>query len=237
MNLNGAHVFITGGSSGIGLETVRVLNGRGARVISGDVQPPLEEIAGVQNCIIDVTNCDSVTQAMREVSGELHVLINNAGIMRRGRWQDTSPDDIQKQFEVNVRGSVNTLIAAIREGKLAPNAVIVQMCSIAGLHPAEQLAAYSLTKQMVHTLIELMRALRPDLPVIGVYPHAIETPMTRAGFASQEEYRQQAFDKWGCVTKPEDLAVVIADAIEDDKAKNVHWNQASRKHGLSYTQD
>lgn len=234
MSLEGTQSLITGGSSGIGLATAKLLVERGSRVHSFDIQELREHVDGMQTHIVNVENAAAVRIVMNAIAGQIHILMLNAGILERRQWKDLSTGDVQKLFDVNVCGSVHTLIAAFEQGKLAPDAVILQMCSIVGIQPSERLPAYSLTKKMIHTLIALMRVLRSDLRVKGIYPGAVETPMTTQGFASLAVYREQAAKNWGTVTQPQHIAQGIVELIEDEEAKDLVWDGESRTHVLKY---
>lgn len=86
---------------------------------------------------------------------------------------------------------------------------------------------YSLSKQLVHELIGALRADRPDLRVKAVYPGAVMTPMTMAGFSSEEEYDRQARANWGVVSTADDVADRIMELLGSD-ADNLFWD-ADRK--------
>lgn len=110
MDLKEAKVIVTGGTTGIGYETAKLLQLRGASVvICGRNQQKVEEVAaelGVYGIKADVTNNADVENlfafAMEHLSG-LNVLINNAGLGFMGSLADTSVEDFTRIWETNTK--------------------------------------------------------------------------------------------------------------------------------------
>src|SRR6266542_3914972 len=125
MNLSGKTVLITGGSNGIGLALAALLRGKGCQVYSLDRMAPAEPVQGVQTLQDDVTREDDVRRALRDIAGPIDVLINNAGIMRRGTLLESSTDDFDALFGVNVKGP--WLVLKEARPLLRDDAMIVQM--------------------------------------------------------------------------------------------------------------
>ena len=122
------------------------------------------------------------------------------------------------------------LIAALESEKLSTDATILQMCSTVGLNPAPQLPGYSETKRAVHDgIIRLLRQVRPDLHIKGIYPGAVKTPMTMAGYASETAYDEQALRVWGVVNSPEEIAEKIMQLVDSD-AKDLIWNAGAKEY-------
>lgn len=110
MDLNGAKILITGGTTGIGYETAKLLQSKGANiVICGRQQEKVDTIAaelGVLGIQADVA-LESDIEKMFEFAVEklkgLDVLINNAGLGFMGSLIDTSVDDFTRIWEINTR--------------------------------------------------------------------------------------------------------------------------------------
>lgn len=232
MNLESKTSLITGGSSGMGLAVAKRLIRKGGAVHSFDVQPPVEALEGLTTHIVDVRHAAEIRRGMDEISGKLDLLFNNAGLLVRGGWGDAPAEQTQKMFDVNYHGSVEMLIAALEKEKLAPDATVLQMCSTVGLKPAPQLPAYSETKRAVHDgIIRLLRAALRDVRLKGIYPGAVKTPMTMAGFASEEAYDEQALRIWKVVSGPDEIADKIMELLDSD-AKDLVWDPEAREYLL-----
>lgn len=215
----------------MGLAVAERLMREGSAVHSFDIQQPLKQV-GITPHVVDIRDAEQVSRGMSEVTGKLHLLFNNAGVLVRGGLFDTSHDQFRKMLEVNALGSWLTLKTALDQEKLAEGATVIQMCSTVGGPTGRRMNApkvrpYSLSKQLVHEFIGALRADRPDLRIKAVYPGAVKTPMTMAGFASEEEYDRQALANWGVVSTADEVAERIMTLIESDAA-NLFWD-ADRK--------
>lgn len=184
LTLTGKTALVTGGSTGIGLETARLLADRGATVfITGRNVDRLTEAAGqipglktLSNDAGDPAAIDTLAAWIKEEAGGLDILVLNAGITPfapLGAWDAEKIDEV---FGVNVRGpwlTVQALAPLMKDG-----ASIVNIGSIAGERGAPATGVYGATKA---ALSLMTKALVPTLAdrhirVNTVSPGPIETP-------------------------------------------------------------
>ena len=175
--LTGLVAVVTGGGSGIGLATARLLAERGARVAVLDLTPG-EEFLGLQ---ADVTDDESVRSAIGTAAGRLggiDILVNNAGIGAVGTVADNPDQQWRDVFEVNVLGIVRVSRAALPHLRQSASAAIVNTCSIAATAGLPQRALYSATKGAVLSLTLAMAAdhLAEGIRVNCVNPGTADTP-------------------------------------------------------------
>jgi 2-keto-3-deoxy-L-fuconate dehydrogenase len=198
---SGLAALITGGASGIGLATARLLASRGARVaildrevpsgaageaVSGHTRPGGDpRDAGLRPVVADVTDDGAVRSAVAEATralGGLDVLVNNAGIGAAGTVEDNDDAEWQRVFDVNVLGIVRTTRAALPALRASAarrgEAAIVNTCSIAGTAGLPQRALYSASKGAVYALTLAMAAdhVAERIRVTCVTPGTADTP-------------------------------------------------------------
>ena len=207
MALSGARktIFITGAASGIGRATAQLFAGKGWFVGLYDIdETKLKEtqalIASDRQCsgILDVRDRAAWAQAIAQfgdqTGGKLHVLFNNAGIGRGGWFEDVPPDDTDKVIDVNLRGVVNGIYAALPLLKATPSARIVNTASMAAAYGTPRAAIYSATKFAVRGLTEALdiEFQRHGIRVTSLMPWFIDTPILDGNLSggSNESIRQ-----------------------------------------------
>jgi NAD(P)-dependent dehydrogenase (short-subunit alcohol dehydrogenase family) len=178
--LSGLTAAVTGGASGIGLATARLLAARGAEVAVLDLDP-----SGVPQSLLalkaDVTDDTSVLAAIREATeqlGGLDILVNNAGIGAAGTVEDNPDGQWHHVLDVNVLGMVRTTRAALPYLRRSAHAAVVNTCSIAATAGLPQRALYSASKGAVLSLTLAMAAdhVREGIRVNCVNPGTADTP-------------------------------------------------------------
>ena len=185
--LDGLAALVTGGASGIGLATARLMASRGARVAILDREVPSSLIQdGILHPVIaDVTDDDAVRAAVaaaRETLGDLDILVNNAGVGAAGTVEDNDDDEWRRVLDVNVLGVVRTTRAALPALRASAarrgEAAIVNTCSIVGVAGLPQRALYSASKGAVYALTLAMAAdhVREHIRVNCVTPGTADTP-------------------------------------------------------------
>jgi NAD(P)-dependent dehydrogenase (short-subunit alcohol dehydrogenase family) len=188
--------LITGASTGIGRATALRLAAAGWRVFAG-VRDPVagerlsgEAVAGrVIPLTLDVTDAGQIEQARarvaRETAGDggaqgggLDALVNNAGIGVGGPLELLSPEDLRRQFEVNVFGQVavtRALLPALR----AAGGRIVLLSSIGGLVSVPFNGPYAASKHAIEALGDALRGElhSSSIDVSLVEPGSVKTPI------------------------------------------------------------
>jgi NAD(P)-dependent dehydrogenase (short-subunit alcohol dehydrogenase family) len=174
-SLQGTGAVVTGGASGIGLATARLLGERGARLVLADVEAVALESAvealrsaGIEahGVLCDVRSYDAVRALAAEafdLLGAVHVVFNNAGIAVGGPIVDMSHDDWRWVIDVDLWGPIHGVEAFVpRMVEQGQGGHILFTASFAGLVPNVGLGPYTVAKYGVVALAEVLyRELRP----------------------------------------------------------------------------
>jgi NAD(P)-dependent dehydrogenase (short-subunit alcohol dehydrogenase family) len=195
MELQGEVAVVTGGGRGIGRAIALRLAAAGARVALGARTEPevqavtaeIEHAGGVAlPLLLDVTVAAAVTRfadAVRARLGEPLVLVNNAGLVRRGRLDEAPPGLWDEVVAANLTGTYLVTRAFLPGMRARGRGRIVNVASISGRQGTAQLTAYCAAK---HGIIGLTRALaeelrRDGLQVNAVCPGSVDTAMLQQG--------------------------------------------------------
>jgi len=187
---DGRLALVTGGASGIGLATARLLAERGATVALLDVDADAlaraaDEIGAAARAAADVRDPDAVRGAVATVASDLGgaptVLVNAAGIYRVSPLDELEPGEWDDVLATNLRGTYlvsREVVAAI--GDRAGGA-IVNLASTAALvaDTGEPAAHYNASKAGIVALTKQMAVEWAPLRVNAVAPGVIDTPMLR----------------------------------------------------------
>lgn len=214
--LTGLAAVVTGGGSGIGQATARLLASRGANVAVLDLKPG-DEFTGLY---ADVTDDASVREAIdtaAERLGGIDILVNNAGIGAIGTVADNSDDEWHRVFDVNVVGMVRVARAALPYLRDSGHAAIVNTCSIAAIAGLPQRALYSATKGAVLSLTLAMAAdhIHEGIRVNCVLPGTADTPwigrlLDQADDPVAERAALERRQPLGRLVSPDEVAAGIA---------------------------
>ena len=175
----GAVALITGGASGLGLAVARLLATEGASLVLVDWDSaPLAAAAdtlGAQRLLGDASESDTAAAAVelaRSAYGRLDVLFNNAGIdpLRARSVLETQEEDWDRIIDVNVRSAYVFSRAAIPLMREGGGGAIVNTASIAGLKPAGDEAAYSVSKAAI---VSLTGSLALDFAADGIRANCV----------------------------------------------------------------
>jgi len=208
MDLRGASAVVTGGASGIGEATVRMLAAQGAKVVVADIQEDkgsaLAREVGGSFCKVDVTSTDDITNAaeMAKSMGPVRALVNSAGIGwaqrtvgKDGTYESAANlDAFRKVIAINLVGTfdciriIGTAMSASEPMDSGERGAICNIASVAAFDGQIGQAAYSASKGGV---VGMTLPIARDLAAVGirvntVAPGLIDTPIYGQGEASEQ---------------------------------------------------
>ncbi|MCI5709226.1 SDR family NAD(P)-dependent oxidoreductase [Veillonella caviae] len=218
------HVFITGATSGIGLECARIFAQHGDHVLLAGrredrlaaVKAELETAYGVQvhTLVLDVRNRADVEAKVKpaiEAFGGVDVLVNNAGLAQGlDDFQDSSIDDAVTMIDTNVKGLIYVTKAVLPFMMAQNSGYIVNMGSTAGIYAYPKGAVYCATKAAVKTLSDGIRmdTIGTDIKVTTIQPGIVETDFSAVRFHGDEERAKSVYAGIEAI-QPEDVADVV----------------------------
>lgn len=174
MKLTGNTIFITGGTSGIGLALAKAFHARGNGVIIGGRRKALlEEIVaanqGMSAIELDVSDPASIETAAQLLIArhpDLNVLINNAGIMPFDNAAGLIDDTVSRHIlDTNLLGPIRLTSALIEHLKRQPYATIIHNTSALAYLPLAVTAVYSASKAALHSYAMSQRFMLRDTNV------------------------------------------------------------------------
>jgi NAD(P)-dependent dehydrogenase (short-subunit alcohol dehydrogenase family) len=187
-------ILITGCSSGIGAALAREFSKRGHRVYATARRAEslaALETAGIRGLALDVNDDASIARALATVSaesGQLDLLVNNAGFSQVGAVIDLTREDLRRQYETNVIAPVAVTGQAVPLLRAAVarsgSAVVANVGSIVGLFTTPFAAAYCSSKAAVHSITD---ALRMELKPFGIHVVCIQPGGVRSSFGDHAE--------------------------------------------------
>jgi len=185
MKTSGNTIFMTGGTSGIGLELARRFRDLGNTVIiSGRRKDLLDQIAaedGIEGVALDVADPDSIAAAVETVTTDhpdLNVVVTMAGIMLEEDLRDPSHLAASEQVvDINLLGTIRTISAFTPHLLKRTDAVILTVSSGLAFVPLVMTPTYNATKAAVHSYTQSLRIQFADagVQVIELVPPAVQT--------------------------------------------------------------
>ena len=241
--LNSKVILVTGASRGIGAALALKLAGAGARVIINYTggQDAAEKVAeeirknGGDTITLqaDVSKGDDVKKMFDAAIahyGRIDVLINNAGIMITKLLKDTTDEDFTRQFDVNVRGTFNTLREAAT--RLADNGSIINFSSSNNRIMLPTYSTYAATKSAVEQLTRIFakEVGARGINVNSVSPGPTNTELFTKGKSQEMMGRLASLSAFNRLGEPDDIAKVVVFLVSDEakwiSAQNIGINGA-----------
>ncbi|WP_114325679.1 SDR family oxidoreductase [Candidatus Colwellia aromaticivorans] len=209
---------ITGGESGIGLATAKLLTEQHYNVIVLGLKESAElKTAEIAFLSCDVSNAKMIEQAIKQVVetyGAIDCLINNAGVLSYGTAVDLSESEWDHVMAVNVKGPF--LCAKYTIPHMNDNALIVNVASVQSFVAQPYVAAYATSKAAILGLTRSIAIdFSPKVRCVAVCPGTIDTPMLR-GAMEQATDPEAMMDELnashltGRIGQPEEVAELIA---------------------------
>ena len=195
-SIAGKTALVTGASSGIGAEIVRVFTQAGARVIaSGQSQERLQAIAAETGCdsieadIASAEGCKSLATGALDLSPRIDILVNSAGVALVGPVLDYSVDNWDRTFAINLRAPF-LLAKALAPAMIAAKAgKIINISSQTGVIALADHAAYAASKGGLNALTKSLMAelAQHNVQVNAICPTVVMTEMGREIWSPPEK--------------------------------------------------
>jgi 3-oxoacyl-[acyl-carrier protein] reductase len=225
--------LVTGSTSGIGLETARLLVAEGARVVVCGRRPEhVEEtrrsVGAVLGVAADLAEPGAPEELVAQTTasvGPIQCLVNNVGEAYQIGFEELSDQQWDAMWQLNVMSYVRCIRAALPTMREAGSGVIVNVSSTAGKRPSTGMPNYSVTKAAVLSLSRLVADLYAKDGIrcnaIAPGPTATDAWLAEGGLADQQRRRSGqtreevlrsvgAGRPLGRLAEPEEIAAVIA---------------------------
>ena len=187
-NIAGKVVVVTGASSGLGEATARRLAQHGAKLVLGArrldrLEALARELDLADDAVVrtDVTSHAQVTALVDravQMHGRIDVMVNNAGLMPHSPLERGKVDDWDRMIDVNIKGVLYGIAAALPHMKAQKGGHIVNVSSVAGHKVRAGITVYAATKHAVRVISEGLRQ--------EVKPYGIRTTIISPGAVATE---------------------------------------------------
>ncbi|MGD8415084.1 MAG: glucose 1-dehydrogenase [Candidatus Latescibacterota bacterium] len=225
MPLTGKIAVVSGAASGIGAAIAKQFADAGAfvyltdidadtgRKTTAQIDPTESNVAFVELDVSDPAACDAFAERVLSEKSRLDILVNNAGIGHVGTILQTTAEDLDRLYAVNVRGVFNLSKSFTPAMIEAGTGSIINMASVAGVVGLRDRLAYASTKWAV---VGLTKSMALDHATTGVRincicPARVETPFVKARISEYPDpeaaYEEMSMSQpVGRMAKPEEIA-------------------------------
>lgn len=233
-------IIITGASSGFGRETAKLFQERGWNVAATMRSPENEqELSALENVLVirlDVQDSESIQNAVNETIqhfGSIDVLVNNAGYGLMGVFESATPEQIQKQYAVNVFGLMDVTRAVLPQMRQQGSGTIINISSFGGQVGLPFGSLYNSSKFAVEGFSE---SLSHEVSTFGIKVKIIEPGGVATNFRTGLEMIKNEIPEYNPImgnffgryqsttahlpkATPEDVAQTICEAVTDERAQ------------------
>ena len=223
MNINGAVMFVTGASSGIGAATARAASQAGARLVllarrDDRLRQLADELGDALPIRCDVTSEDEVAKAVGQTMdrfGRIDVAVNNAGQGLQGSIEEIDPEDFRAVLDLNVVAPLMVMRAVIPIMRQQGGGSIVNVGSGISFSALPETGAYSASKAAIAKLSAIARAElgNAGIAVSIMYPFITSTDFVQSLRAGQESAAKMESRYESQRQTPDQVAEVILDLV------------------------
>ena len=232
-SLKGKHAVVTGAGSGIGQATALGFAQAGAHVWIADLNETganqtvdmiIKEGGKASILLVNVTEQSAVKKSF-DIPPAIDILVNSAGVSHIGKLEDTTEQDFERIYQVNVKGVYNCMYAAITRMQAVKKGVILNLASIASSVGIPDRFAYSMSKGAVlaMTLSVAKDYVKEGIRCNCISPARVHTPFVDGFLAKnypgneQEMFRKlSATQPIGRMAKPGEIADLILFLCSDE---------------------
>lgn len=235
--LTGKTALVTGAASGIGEAIARVFAAAGAFVYVADlndadgarVADEINAVGGnaefIRLNVAERAECEAAAGQVTAAHDRLDILVNNAGIGHVGTILQTTSEDLERLFAVNVRGMFDLTKAFIPGMIERKHGVIVNIASIGGVIAIRERLAYCTTKFAVvgFTKCLALDHAHQGIRANAICPGRVETPFVKARLAEYPDPRKayaemSATQALGRMATPQEIAASALYLASDESA-------------------
>lgn len=235
--LRGRSAVVTGASSGIGEATARALAASGAsvvlaarrvdrlRAIAGAIEGAGGRALAIGTDVTVREDVDALVERAQEAFGGVDILVNNAGVMPLSPVRDGRVEDWERMIDVNVKGVLYGIAAALPGMLERGRGHIVNVGSVAGRRPFPGGTVYSATKFAVRSLtagMQLELSASEGIRVTDIQPGVVATELP--DHIPDEEVREGFKGRWDDrrPLQPDDIARAVLYAVTAPDHVNVN---------------
>jgi len=233
-------VLVTGANGGIGKAIVKKYSRQGLTLAIADKDEEqanklVHEInrgngkaMAFPGDLLDQNYSDSLANEVKEKLGSIDILINNAGLMRRGDITQTSDEDYELSMKINVEAPFRLIRASIPLMVESGGGSIVNISSCWGINPGPNHLIYCTTKAALAAMTKCLGRdhAHQNIRINAVCPNEVNTPMLRTGFEIRGLNPDDAIEELnqsvpiGHIAEPEEIADVVA-FLSSDEARYI----------------